>query len=42
MRMRSALVIGCVAVAAVWFAAASHAGAQVQMTGQDVVPVYEG
>src|SRR4051794_31346370 len=42
MRMRSALVAGCLAVAATSFAAASGAGAQVQMTVQDVVPVYEG
>jgi len=42
MRMRSALAVGCAAVAAIAFAAASRAGAQVQMTGQDVVPVYEG
>jgi hypothetical protein len=42
MRMRSALVAGCVMAAAACFAVASRAGAQVQMTGQDVVPVYEG
>jgi hypothetical protein len=43
MRHRSVFAISCVAIAvAVCFAAAARIGAQAPVTGQDVVPVYEG